>query len=163
MKVKVVLAIDLGTTGNRVIAFSQEGEILSKSYYDFPQIFPQSGWVEHNPFDILNTTLRALRDVVKIIGVNNVTSIGITNQRETTILWDKFTGKPVYNAIVWQCRRTENICRDLKQYNKVIKEKTGLVFKGILYGGFMLTKDGPKLLEYNVRFGDRDLRSNTRR
>ena len=127
MKGKAVVAIDLGTTGNRVIAFSREGKILSKSYYEFPQIFPQSGWVEHNPFDILNTTLHALRDVVKVIGVNNVTSICMTNQRETTILWDKFTGKPVYNAIVWQCRRTENICRDLKQYNKVIKKKTGLV------------------------------------
>ncbi|MFH1259544.1 MAG: glycerol kinase GlpK [Elusimicrobiota bacterium] len=127
MNTKVVLAIDLGTTGNRVMAFSREGKILAKAYYEFPQIFPKPGWVEHNPLDILKTTLKALRDAAKAVGVNKIVSIGITNQRETTILWDKFTGQPVYNAIVWQCRRTEDICRNLKQYSKVIKGKTGLV------------------------------------
>lgn len=126
MNTKVVLAIDLGTTGNRVIAFSREGKIVAKAYYEFPQIYPQPGWVEHNPLAILSTTLKALRDVAKVVGVNNISSVGITNQRETTILWDKSTGKQVYNAIVWQCRRTENICKDLKHGHKVIKEKTGL-------------------------------------
>jgi len=124
---KVVLAIDLGTTGNRVIAFSKEGKIVAKSYYEFPQIFPKPGWVEHNPFDILNTTKKALKDVISSVGIDNVVSIGITNQRETTILWNKRTGEPVYNAIVWQCRRTKSICDELsKYYSSMVKKKTGL-------------------------------------
>lgn len=123
---KVVLAIDLGTTGNRVIAFSKEGRIISKSYYEFPQIFPKPGWVEHNPFDIWDTTKKALKDVISSVGIDNVVSIGITNQRETTILWDKETGKPFYNAIVWQCRRTKDLCEKLSEYAPFIKEKTGL-------------------------------------
>lgn len=86
---KIVLAIDLGTTGNRVIAFSKEGKIVAKSYYEFPQIFPKPGWVEHNPFDIWNTTKKALKDVISLVGIDNVISIGITNQRETAILWNK--------------------------------------------------------------------------
>ncbi|RKX97843.1 MAG: glycerol kinase [Spirochaetes bacterium] len=126
MNQKVVLAIDLGTTGNRVIAFSKEGKIIAKSYYEFSQIFPQPGWVEHDPCEILETTFKALRDVIKIVGVENIVSIGITNQRETTVLWDKTTGEPVYNAIVWQCRRTEELCKDLKGYKDIVKEKTGL-------------------------------------
>ncbi|VAX34373.1 Glycerol kinase, partial [hydrothermal vent metagenome] len=123
---KVVLAIDLGTTGNRVIAFSEDGTIVAKSYYEFPQIFPQPGWVEHNPFDILNTTKKALKDVISSVGIDSVVSIGITNQRETTILWDRKTGKPVYNAIVWQCRRTKEICDRLAEHSHIIREKTGL-------------------------------------
>lgn len=122
----VVLAIDLGTTGNRVIAFSKEGKIVAKAYYEFPQIFPKPGWVEHNPFDIWNTTKKALQDVISSVGIDNVVSIGITNQRETTILWNKKTGEPVYNAIVWQCRRTKVICEQLAKYSAIIKEKTGL-------------------------------------
>ncbi|HDH02054.1 MAG TPA: glycerol kinase, partial [Nitrospirae bacterium] len=123
---KVVLAIDLGTTGNRVIAFSEDGAIVAKSYYEFPQIFPQPGWVEHNPFDILNTTMKALKDVISLVGIDSIVSIGITNQRETTILWDRKTGNPVYNAIVWQCRRTKEICDRLAEYSHIIREKTGL-------------------------------------
>ncbi len=123
---KVILAIDLGTTGNRVIAFSEDGAIVAKSYYEFPQIFPQPGWVEHNPFDILNTTKKALKDVISSVGIDGVVSIGITNQRETTILWDRKTGKPVYNAIVWQCRRTTEICDQLAEHSHIIREKTGL-------------------------------------
>lgn len=123
---KVVLAIDLGTTGNRVLAFSKEGKIVAKSYYEFPQIFPKPGWVEHNPIDIWETTYRALKDVIETVGIDNIETIGITNQRETTILWEKDTGKPVYNAIVWQCCRTEDICKKLKEYSPLVKEKTGL-------------------------------------
>lgn len=126
MKGKVVLAIDLGTTGNRVIAFEKEGKIVAKSYYEFSQIFPHPGWVEHDPIEILETTVKALKDVIKAVGSENVVSIGITNQRETTILWDKDTGKPVYNAIVWQCRRTEGLCERFKDYAREIKQKTGL-------------------------------------
>ncbi|GMT46606.1 MAG: hypothetical protein IEMM0007_0172 [bacterium] len=123
---KVVLAIDLGTTGNRVIAFSEDGTIVAKSCYEFPQIFPKPGWVEHNPFDILDTTKKALKDVISSVGIDSVVSIGITNQRETTILWDRKTGRPVYNAIVWQCRRTKEICDRLAEYSHIIREKTGL-------------------------------------
>ncbi len=123
---KVILAIDLGTTGNRVIAFSKEGEILARSYYEFPQIFPKPGWVEHNPMDIWQTTQKALHDVVAEIGVENVEAIGLTNQRETTILWDRKTGRPVYNAIVWQCRRTASLCDALRENEAWIKKRTGL-------------------------------------
>ncbi len=123
---KVVLALDLGTTGNRVIAFSKSGEVIAKSYYEFPQIYPRPGWVEHDPFDILNTTIEALKDVLSSVGADNVVSIGITNQRETVVLWDKRTGKPVYNAIVWQCRRTREICDRLSSHSTLIKTKTGL-------------------------------------
>jgi glycerol kinase len=126
MKEKVVLALDLGTTGNRAIAFSKKGGIVAKSYYEFTQIFPKPGWVEHDPVELLNTAIKALKDVINIVGAENVDSLGITNQRETTVLWDKTTGKPVYNAIVWQCRRTEDICKNYTDYRKQIKEKTGL-------------------------------------
>ncbi len=123
---KVVVAIDLGTTGNRAIAFSADGSAVASSYYEFPQIFPRPGWVEHDPLDILKTTMKALRDVLGSIGTAEVVSIGITNQRETAILWDRRTGKPLYNAIVWQCRRTKSICDRLAGYAPVIRAKTGL-------------------------------------
>ncbi|MCK4666334.1 glycerol kinase GlpK [Candidatus Dependentiae bacterium] len=123
---KFILAIDLGTTGNRVIAFKKSGEIAARSYYEFPQIFPKPGWVEHNPLDIWDTTQKALNDVLSEVGSENVDAIGITNQRETTILWDKETGDPVYNAIVWQCRRTKEICKQLSGHSSIIKDKTGL-------------------------------------
>jgi glycerol kinase len=126
MSEKLVVALDLGTTGNRAIAFKKNGEIAAKAYYEFPQIFPNPGWVEHNPKDIFNTCLKTLKEVVNTVGAENIDSIGITNQRETTIIWDKKTGQPVYNAIVWQCRRTEGICRELNRYAKVLKDKTGL-------------------------------------
>ena len=123
---KAILALDLGTTGNRVIAFSQDGEVLAKSYYEFPQIFPKPGWVEHSPQDIVDTTFRAFRDVLAEVGAENVEAIGITNQRETTVLWDRHSGKPVYNAIVWQCRRTAEICDRFADQADVIRRKTGL-------------------------------------
>lgn len=123
---KVVLAIDLGTTGNRVIAFSKQGEIVARSYYEFHQYFPRPGWVEHSPREILGTTIKALKDVLRIVGTESVVSIGITNQRETTILWDRESGEPVYNAIVWQDKRSESICEELGEYKEVIRFKTGL-------------------------------------
>jgi glycerol kinase len=123
---KVILAIDLGTTGNRAIAFSKEGKVVAKSYYEFPQIFPQPGWVEHDPLNIWNTTRRAVKDVLAEVGPENVATIGITNQRETTILWIRNTGKPVYNAIVWQCRRTKKECEALAPQAAKIRRKTGL-------------------------------------
>lgn len=123
---KVILAFDLGTTSNRVIAYSKEGKIVARSSYEFEQKFPRPGWVEHNPVEILDTTFKAARDVIERVGVENVEAAGITNQRETTILWDSTTGKPVYNAIVWQCRRTASICDELEKYHDLIREKTGL-------------------------------------
>ncbi len=123
---KVIVAFDLGTTGNRVMAFTREGTVAAKFYYEFPQIFPQAGWVEHDPQAILQTALQAWQEVVAVVGINNIESIGITNQRETSILWDKNTGQPVYNAIVWQDRRTEKMCRQLSAHQDLIKQKTGL-------------------------------------
>ncbi|NQY74546.1 MAG: glycerol kinase GlpK [Candidatus Margulisbacteria bacterium] len=122
----VIIALDLGTTGNRAIAFSKDGRIQASSYYEFPQIFPEPAWVEHNPMDIWDTTLKALNDVIHKVGIQNVTAIGIANQRETTILWNKKTGKPVYNAIVWQDRRTADTCITLQNHSERIKQKTGL-------------------------------------
>lgn len=123
-----VIALDSGTTGNRSIIFDGKGRIIANFYYEFPQIFPAPAWVEQNPFDILKSALKSLQDAVYFCKNNNydILSLGITNQRETSILWNKKTGKPVYNAIVWQCRRTEKICADFKNYAEIIKEKTGL-------------------------------------
>lgn len=126
MKPKVILAFDLGTTGNRVMAFTRDGGVAARAYYEFPQIFPQAGWVEHDPQAILTTALQALSDVAAIVGPENIESIGITNQRETSILWDRSTGQPVYNAIVWQDRRTEKMCQDLAAHKDLVKQKTGL-------------------------------------
>src|SRR4051812_42962969 len=106
----VVLAIDLGTSGSRVIAFAKDGRIVAQAYSEFPQHFPKPGWVEHDPHDYLKTTFRALRRVIVQVGASRVVSLGITNQRETTIVWDRTTGRPVYPAIVWQDRRTEDLC-----------------------------------------------------
>jgi glycerol kinase len=123
---KCVIALDLGTTGNRAIAFNKNSEVIASSYYELPVNFPKPAWVEQDPFDILNTAVKALNDVINKINGYDILSIGITNQRETTILWNKNTGKPVYNAITWQCRRTKQICDNLNQYAGLIKEKTGL-------------------------------------
>ncbi len=123
---KAVIALDLGTTGNKAIAFNEKGEIVCSSYKVFSQIYPKPAWVEQNPYDILNAAVKALKETIEKSGSRVITSIGITNQRETAILWNKKTGKPVYNAIVWQCRRTAKDCEDLSEYRKTVKEKTGL-------------------------------------
>ncbi len=123
---KVVIALDLGTTGNRAIAFDKDAGVVAGSYYEFPQIHPKPAWVEQDPYDILNSAIKALKETVEKCNSYEITSMGITNQRETVILWNKKTGKPVYNAIVWQCRRTAKDCEDLKEFSSVIKEKTGL-------------------------------------
>jgi len=123
---KVVVSVDLGTTGNRVMAFSKSGEILGRSYYEFPQIYPQPGWVEHDAKQIWDTALKSLREVTTKVGVENIQAVGITNQRETTILWDRKSGRPVSNAIVWQDRRTAGMCRELKPHEAEVKGMTGL-------------------------------------
>ena len=128
---KFIISIDAGTTSNRSILFDLKGKPIYSSQKEFTQYFPKSGWVEHDPEEIWNTTIKTLRNVIakakKLRG--KILSIGITNQRETTILWDKKTGKTVYNAIVWQDRRTEDYCKKLRKQNKdtSIFNKTGLL------------------------------------
>lgn len=128
---KYVLALDQGTTSSRAIIFDKKGNIVGKAQNEFEQIYPQAGWVEHDPLAILYSQFQAVSSCILSSGVNpcDIAGIGITNQRETTILWDRQTGKPVYNAIVWQCRRTAELCEKLKAQGleDYIKEKTGLL------------------------------------
>lgn len=121
-----IIGLDLGTTGIRAIAFSKNGLILAQAYEELPLIFPNPGWVEQDPVLIHKLTLDVLKKVVDQVGQDQIRGIGITNQRETTILWDKTTGKPVYNAIVWQCRRTTELCQIRSHHSATIFEKTGL-------------------------------------
>ncbi|MDA9646366.1 glycerol kinase GlpK, partial [Candidatus Pelagibacter sp.] len=127
---KLILSIDQGTTSSRSILFNLKGKKIFCSQYEFKQIFPNSGWVEHNPDEIWEVTLKTIKECIKKSKFlkKKIISIGITNQRETTILWDKKTGKPVYNAIVWQDRRTEYICKKLKtsKLESMFRKKTGL-------------------------------------
>jgi len=126
-----VLALDQGTTSSRAILFDREGRIVSVGQQEFPQIFPQAGWVEHNPEDIWSSQLYCAREALSKANVraDEVAAIGITNQRETTVVWDRATGRPIHNAIVWQCRRTAPMCDKLKKekFDRVIRKKTGLV------------------------------------
>ena len=127
---KFLVAIDQGTTSSRVILFDTSGNIKFISQQEFKQYFPKNGWVEHNPNEIWKTTLSSLKKVIQRAKKLNgkILSIGITNQRETTVLWNKKNGKPVYNAIVWQDRRTQDFCKNLKKndFEKKIRKKTGL-------------------------------------
>lgn len=125
---RYVIAIDQGTTSSRAIAFGEDGTVAAKAQYPFRQIYPGAGWVEHDPEDIYGTSLRALRETVAAVGADNVAAIGITNQRETTVVWDKRSGHAVYNAIVWQCRRTADYCDKLKEtgVDSLIYDRTGL-------------------------------------
>ena len=118
---KFIISIDQGTTSSRVVLFDTKGNVNFISQYEFKQYFPKNGWVEHDPNEIWSTTLKALKEVIKKASKmrGHILTIGITNQRETTILWNKKTGKPVYNAIVWQDRRTQEYCKSLK--NKIMK------------------------------------------
>ena len=133
-----VIALDQGTTSSRAIIFDAAGTPVTVAQYPFPQIYPEPGWVEHDPMVILETQLRALAEAFEKSGLSptDIAGIGITNQRETTIVWDKNTGKPVYNAIVWQCRRTAPICDQLKEsgIGEYIREKTGLLIDAYFSG-----------------------------
>jgi len=135
---KYILSIDAGTTSSRAILFDKNGKQISISQFEFTQIFPKESWVEHDPVEIWETQLRAIKDVVSksSINIEEIDSIGITNQRETTVVWNKKTGKPVYNAIVWQDRRTAFICDELekKGFEKLFYEKTGLVLDAYFSG-----------------------------
>jgi glycerol kinase len=131
MAKKYILALDQGTTSSRSIIVNEQGNIVAMEQQEFTQIFPESGWVEHDPKEILESQLTTLKKVLKKANVSptDIVGIGITNQRETTIVWNKNTGRPIYNAIVWQDKRTANICENLKQKDleNYIKKTTGLV------------------------------------
>ena len=126
-----IMALDAGTTSNRAIVFDKTGQIVSVAQKEFTQIFPKPGWVEHDANEIWSTMLGVAVEALAKSGATpkEIAGIGITNQRETTIVWDKNTGEPVYNAIVWQCRRTSEYCNQLKAegYTEMIRNKTGLV------------------------------------
>ena len=126
-----ILALDQGTTSSRALVFNEAGEKLSCCQKEFPQIFVKGGWVEHDPMDIWESQLEVAKEAIKHAGLkpSDISGIGVTNQRETTMIWDKATGKPVYNAIVWQCRRTVDICEKFAQQglSKFFSDKTGLV------------------------------------
>ena len=128
---RYVLALDQGTTSSRAILFSEEGAIVSVSQREFPQIYPQPGWVEHDAMEIFRTQRETAREAVRKSGValKDIMAVGITNQRETTIVWDRQSGRPIHNAIVWQDRRTAPMCAELKEVGaeSLVRERTGLV------------------------------------
>ena len=135
---KYILSIDAGTTSSRSIIFDKDGNQIGISQYEFTQIFPKEGWVEHDPLEIWETQKKSIKDCIRKckIEISDIAAIGITNQRETTVIWDKKSGKPVYNAIVWQDRRTAEICNDLlkKNLSEKFVEKTGLVIDSYFSG-----------------------------
>jgi glycerol kinase len=128
---KYILSLDQGTSSSRAVLFDQAGAPVAEASHDFPQIFPRAGWVEHDPEQIWDSQLAAARDVLKKAGVSasQIAAIGIANQRETTIVWERDSGRPVCNAIVWQCRRTAGMCDNMRErgLEPMIREKTGLV------------------------------------
>lgn len=163
---KYILAIDQGTTSSRAILFNKQMKIEATSQEEFPQYFPNSGWVEHDSNDLFNTVVNSCKNVLKNANANieDVVSIGITNQRETTVVWDKHTGEAIYNAIVWQDRRTANECDELKKagHEKMIIEKTGLLldpyFSGMKLRWILENVEGArqKALDGDLLFGTVD-------
>ncbi|MDZ5784536.1 glycerol kinase GlpK [Marinococcus luteus] len=138
MEKKYILAIDQGTTSSRAIIFNKEGEIVGTAQREFKQYFPKSGWVEHNAQEIWTSVLAVLAEVLgeNDIQAEEINAIGITNQRETAVVWDKHTGRPVYNAIVWQSRQTMDICNELNEqgYGEMFRNKTGLLIDAYFSG-----------------------------
>ena len=135
---KFILAFDQGTTSSRAMLFDHQGQIHSTAQKEFKQIFPKPGWVEHDPLEIWSTQMGVATEAISMKGlsIQDIAAIGITNQRETTVVWNKITGQPVYNAIVWQDRRTSDFCDELKKQGKaaLIQEKTGLVIDAYFSG-----------------------------
>ena len=124
-----ILAIDQGTTSSRAIVFDIDLQPISSAQQEFTQIFPKSGWVEHDPAEIMSSTIESAKSALAMTDPGNVAAIGITNQRETVLVWDRHTGKTAGNAIVWQDRRTSSFCKSLRDvgYEPMIREKTGLL------------------------------------
>ena len=138
MEKKYILALDQGTTSSRAVLFNHNGEIVKIAQSEITQYYPKSGWVEHDPMEIWGSQSGVAREVLETAGIRpeEIAAIGITNQRETTIVWDKKTGKPIYNAIVWQCRRTAKICDDLKSrgLEDYVRDNTGLIIDAYFSG-----------------------------
>ena len=136
MSKKYILSIDQGTTSSRAIVFDKKGNIIAVAQQEFTQFFPKPGWVEHDANEIWQSVQNVVREVLREIKASDIASIGITNQRETTVIWDKRTGKPVYNAIVWQSRQTMDICDDLKAkgLDPSVRAKTGLLIDAYFSG-----------------------------
>ncbi len=138
MKNGYIMAIDQGTTGSRVFIFNEKGDVVGSAYKEFTQIYPKPGWVEHDPLEIWKSVQETMADACASAGIEtgSIHAVGITNQRETTVLWDKKSGEPIHNAIVWQCRRTTEICEDLKRqgHEELFKKKTGLVLDAYFSG-----------------------------
>ena len=174
-KEKYIMALDQGTTSSRAIIFNKKGEIVAKAQNEFAQHYPENGWVEHDPMEILFSQTSAMLTCLRLEKVDpkDIVGIGITNQRETTIVWEKETGKPVYNAIVWQCRRTAPICEELKAegLSDYVKETKGhvlyrvtpvfyqdeLVARGVEMEGWSVEDNGESVcfnvFVYNVQPG----------
>ena len=135
---KYIMALDQGTTSSRCILYDRKGNMVSVAQKEFTQIYPRAGWVEHDAMEIWSTQMGVAQEaLLKINGTHeNIEAIGITNQRETTVVWDKKTGIPISNAIVWQCRRTAEYCDELKAagYSDMIREKTGLLIDAYFSG-----------------------------
>ena len=138
MEKKYIISLDQGTTSSRAIIFDKDLNIVSMSQKEYTQFYPKSGWVEHDPMEIYSSQYSVLAEALAKSEINaeEIAAIGITNQRETTVVWNKNTGKPVYNAIVWQCRRTAEICKDLEErgFSEYIKESTGLLIDAYFSG-----------------------------
>ena len=135
---KYIMALDQGTTSSRCILFDKAGNICSMAQREFEQIYPKPGWVEHNPMEIWSTQYAVMSEAMALVGAKpkDIAGIGITNQRETTVVWDRYSGEPVYNAIVWQCRRTSEYADSLKEkgLTETIRNKTGLVIDAYFSG-----------------------------
>lgn len=160
---KYILAIDQGTTGSRAIVYNKKGQVVASAYQEFPQYFPQPGWVEHNAEEIWESVYASIQKILAKIPGSAIAAIGITNQRETTVIWDIATGRPIHNAIVWQCRRTAKRCEQLKKkYSKVWPHKTGLPIDAYFSGTKIewILKNVPgayiKALKGQLRFGTID-------
>ena len=128
---EAVLSLDQGTTGSTALVFSREGKIIGRAYSEFTQSYPQPGWVEHDPDEIFAVSLQVMTDALEVAHIqpSELKAIGIANQRETTVVWDRDTGRPIHPAIVWQSRQTADICQQLKKdgHEETIRERTGLV------------------------------------
>ena len=133
---KYVLALDQGTTSSRAILFDRVGQIKALAQKELKQIFPQAGWVEHDPEEIWSSQLQVAKEIMDGVDKTDILTIGITNQRETTVIWDKTTGKTIYNAIVWQCKRTFKKCEELisSGYSDKFQSKTGLIIDSYFSG-----------------------------
>ncbi len=157
MNNKYILAIDQGTTGTTTILYDQAGQLVDKAYRPFTQLYPKPGWVEHDPMEIWQTVVSSVNEIMQNNSVI-ISAVGITNQRETTIIWDARTGKPVHNAIVWQCRRTASICDDLRAHEALFKSKTGLPLDAYFSGTKIkwLLEHVPDLQGKDLKFGTID-------